>query len=398
MANKRADGEGTVRKRPDGRWEGAIVVGHKQDGSTIRKSVFAKTQKELLPKLRRLADSYRGAELTEASNMTVKEWLDEWMRDYVSFRLRPSTAEGYRRICEIICRYIGDKPLRTVTSADCQRMYNALKKSGRTARRERFGDGLSDSYVRKIHMMLHEAMEHAKRKHLVGVNPTVGTVVPKQNGAEMKVLNESQMENYLEAIRSDPFWYDFFYLELTTGLRLGELCALCWKDFDPKPGTLRITRTLGGSGEVIAVGDPKTEAGKRLIYLPASTKEMLTERMKNRYSQWIFPGLDRPERPVSKSSAYHRHKRFLKDAGLPNIRFHDLRHTFATHAMRSGVDAKTLSGILGHTNASFTLDTYTHVTGEMQRRAADIVGGFMEEIFGKELKPWQTDGKKEKEV
>ena len=88
----------------------------------------------------------------------------------------------------------------------------------------------------------------------------------------------------------------------------------------------------------------------------------------------------------------------MKDAGLPNIRFHDLRHTFATHAMRSGVDAKTLSGILGHTNASFTLDTYTHVTGEMQRRAADIVGGFMEEIFGKELKPWQTDEKKEKEV
>jgi integrase len=277
-------------------------------------------------------------------------------------------------------------------------MYNALKKNGRTARRERFGNGLSDSYVRRIHMTLHEAMEHARRKHLVGINPTVGTAVPKQNSAEMKVLNESQMANYLEVIRSDPFWYDFFYLELTTGLRLGELCALCWNDFDSEPGTLRITRTLGGSGDVIAVGDPKTDAGKRLIYLPASTKEMLTERMKNRYSQWIFPGLDRPERPVSKSSAYHRHKRFLKDAGLPNIRFHDLRHTFATHAMRSGVDAKTLSGILGHTNASFTLDTYTHVTGEMQRRAADIVGGFMEEIFGKELKPWQTDEKKEKEV
>ena len=87
----------------------------------------------------------------------------------------------------------------------------------------------------------------------------------------------------------------------------------------------------------------------------------------------------------------------LQQAGLPDIRFHDLRHTFATHALTSGVDAKTLSGILGHTNASFTLDTYTHVTSDMQRQASGIVGGFMEDLFGKELKPWQENEKTEKE-
>lgn len=398
MANKRADGEGTVRKRADGRWEGTIVVGHKKDGTTIRKSVFAKTQKELLPKLRRLADNYRGAELTEASNMTVKEWLDEWMGDYVSSRLRQSTVEGYRRICGLICRCIGDKPLRTVTSADCQRMYNALKKNGRTARRERFGDGLSDSYVRKIHMMFHEAMEYAKRKHLIGVNPTVGTVVPKQNSTEMKVLDEVQLDRYFEAIRSDPFWHDFFYLELTTGLRLGEVCALRWEDYDESNGILWIKRTLSGSGETTVINDPKTDTGKRVIYLPESTNRVIAERKKKQYSAWMFPSLDDPERPVTKSSAYHRHKRLLRDSEIPDIRFHDLRHTFATYALKSGVDAKTLSGILGHTNASFTLDTYTHVTGEMQYRAAEIVGGFIEELLGEDLKPWQTDEKKEKEV
>ena len=84
-------------------------------------------------------------------------------------------------------------------------------------------------------------------------------------------------------------------------------------------------------------------------------------------------------------------KVILKKAGLPHLRFHDLRHTFATHALTSGVDAKTLSGILGHTNASFTLDTYTHVTPDMQKAASDVVGGFLEQIFGKELKPWQRD-------
>ena len=97
------------------------------------------------------------------------------------------------------------------------------------------------------------------------------------------------------------------------------------------------------------------------------------------------------------NSGYTRMKKLLAEAGLPDMRFHDLRHTFATHALTSGVDAKTLSGILGHTNASFTLDTYTHVTSDMQKTASGIVGGFMEDIFGKELKPWQESEKPEAE-
>ena len=100
---------------------------------------------------------------------------------------------------------------------------------------------------------------------------------------------------------------------------------------------------------------------------------------------------------MSPDSVLHMLQRVLKRAGLPRIRFHDLRHTFATHALTSGVDAKTLSGILGHTNASFTLDTYTHVTSDMQKQACGIVGGFMEDIFGKELKPWQKSEKPETE-
>lgn len=90
------------------------------------------------------------------------------------------------------------------------------------------------------------------------------------------------------------------------------------------------------------------------------------------------------------SMAYNRMKTLLKRAGLPELRFHDLRHTFATHALASGVDAKTLSGILGHTKASFTLDTYAHVTGDMQRQAAQVMDTFMTDIFGKELTPWQS--------
>ena len=139
------------------------------------------------------------------------------------------------------------------------------------------------------------------------------------------------------------------------------------------------------NGEII-VGETKTGQGKRSFYLPVSTANVLRERKKNSKSKWIFTDLINPELPIAPPAAYRKMKQLLKKAGLPNIRFHDLRHTFATHALTSGVDAKTLSGILGHTNASFTLDTYTHVTTDMQQRASNIVGGFMNDIFGEELK------------
>ena len=137
-------------------------------------------------------------------------------------------------------------------------------------------------------------------------------------------------------------------------------------------------------------GDTKTYAGTRKILLPSSTAKRLAARKKRSYSQWIFPNPLRPEAPLNPSTAYHQLKRILTEAGLPEIRFHDLRHTFATDALASGVDAKTLSGILGHTNASFTLDTYTHTTGDMQKRAAEIVGGFLADYLGEEMAPWQN--------
>ena len=100
--------------------------------------------------------------------------------------------------------------------------------------------------------------------------------------------------------------------------------------------------------------------------------------------------------PIDPASAYRRLKEILREAELPDMRFHDLRHTFATHAAASGIDPRTLAGILGHTKPSFTLDAYTHVTTDMQKRAAGIVGNFITDTFGKELKPWQVKEKQAK--
>ena len=134
--------------------------------------------------------------------------------------------------------------------------------------------------------------------------------------------------------------------------------------------------------------------GTRTILLPSSTAQLLGERKSPlRQSGFSLNPLS-PEQPVSPGSAYRRLKGLLEEAGLPDLRFHDLRHTFATHALASGVDAKTLSGILGHTKASFTLDTYTHVTGDMHRNAAEIVGDFMTELLGEEVELWQSSKKR----
>ena len=234
-------------------------------------------------------------------------------------------------------------------------------------------------------MMLHNCMNAAVSAHLIPRNPTEGTTIPKANYAPKKVLNDAQLDTFMQAIEAEPIWYDFFYTEITTGLRLGEICGLQWEDLNEETGRLSVRRSVSrASGGGLQIGETKTETGKRTILLPPSTLHLLKERKKTAMTEWIFPSLLQPEKPVSPSTAYQRLKVILKQAGLPDIRFHDLRHTFATHALVSGVDAKTLSGILGHTNASFTLDTYTHVTTDMQKNAAGIVGDFMDELMKEE--------------
>ena len=399
MAKRRPSGDGTVRKRADRRWEGRIVIGHKENGDAIYKSVFAKTQRELMPKLHAVINEYRWIELSENSNMTLSEWMDKWIEEYAVPMLRPSTVEGHRStIRNHIKPALGNKQIRSISRNDVQKFYNALRRKKVKNSSKSEAKTLSDSMVRGIHMLLHEIMDSAVKARLILKNPTSGTTIPKCNYPPKRILNDEQLNRFMEAIREEPIWYDFFYTEITTGLRQGEICGLKWSDLDLETGRLKVQRTIRTApGGALEIGKTKTETGTRSILLPPSTLHLLKERRKNAMTEWIFPSLIAPEKPTSPSTAYQRLKVILKGAGLPDIRFHDLRHTFATHALTSGVDAKTLSGILGHTNASFTLDTYTHVTTDMQKNAAVIVGDFMEELFGKELKPWQENEKPEKE-
>jgi len=390
MAKRRPSGDGMVRKRDDGRWEGRIVVGHKANGDSIFRYVYADNQKELTVKLRQKIEAYRGIDLTEQSGMTLSEWLDQWMGS-IKGTIRPSTFRNrWNSVEKHIKPHLGSKKLSQLTPRDIQRFYERLAKEGRCDGR----GGLSSNTIRGIHTILHSALKAAVQANLIPRNPTEGLPSPKGRSQPKRILDDGQLERFMEEIRKDALWHDLFYTELTTGLRRGELCGLKWEDFHEESGMLTVRRTVHKEkGGGLTTWDTKTAAGTRKIVLPPSTAELLKKRKAATKSEWIFPNPIKPELPIDPSSAYGHLKTLLKQAGLPDIRFHDLRHTFATHALTSGVDAKTLSGILGHTNASFTLDTYTHTTGDMQKRASEIVDGFLTDILGEELKPWEESAK-----
>ena len=314
MAKRRPSGDGMVRKKEDGRWEGRIVVGHKANGAPIFRYVYGRTQKELLSKLHQSIGTYQDVELTEDSRMTLGEWLDRWLDEYKAGTIRPSTMYGYRQYARnYIKPILGDKVISRITSTDIQRMYTRLKREGRVHEHPEYGHQLSDSMLSRIHAMLHHAMKDAQRAHLIARNPTEGTVVPKPNYRPKQILNEEQLDTFLEAIEQDEVWRDFFYTELTTGLRLGEICGLMWSDFDPRKGTLNVSRTLHKEkGGRLVTGDTKTCAETRKIVLPPTTSELLSNRKKHSYSVWIFPNPLKPEAPMNPSTAYHQLKKSLR--------------------------------------------------------------------------------------
>ena len=336
MAKRRPSGDGMVRKREDGRWEGRIVVGHKKNGTPIFQHAYAHTQKELTEKLHQNIERYQDVELTEDSRMTLGEWLDRWLTDYKENTVRPGTLAGYRSCIEnYIKPQLGGKQVSLVTAQDVQKLYRKLKENGRVREHPRFGSALSDTTINRLHAIFHQAMEDALHAHIIAKNPTVGATVPKASHAPKRVLTDKELDTFLDTVREDVIWGDFFYVELTTGLRRGEICGLMWQDFDARNGVLQVRRTLHNRKlGVDMLGKTKTRSGERTIVLPRSTAEILRRRKENAITQWIFPDPVRPELPLSPNCAYTHMKAILHKAGLPDIRFHDLRHPYVKHTTK----------------------------------------------------------------
>ena len=384
MAKKRANGEGNIRKRADGRWEGRYTAGyHPETGKRIIKNVLGKTQAECKAKLKKAIEESQSLDIGRADEYTVAAWLRTWFELYSKLHIRPSTMNYYHRnIEQHIIPAIGDIPLNKLTTRDLQKLYNDLQSNGRLRKvQKKEKPGLSNSTVRGIHMMLHNAFERAVKERLIPRNPTEDCIAPKIQKFEMQILQPEHIKEYLNAANARGL-LPMFYLELVSGLRKGELTALLWSDLDIQNRTIYVSKQYvkNPNGE-LTLSRPKTETSVRKVSIPQDAVDLLiAEHGKHPENPYMFPS------PVTGEMYYpdsvvNLHKKILKDAGLPHIRFHDLRHTFATLALQNGVDVKTVSSMLGHYDAGFTLRTYTHATRQKQDEAAQTMGSFMAQVM-----------------
>ena len=344
--------------------------------------MLAKTQAECREKLKQAIQAAGTLDLAKSEKMTVGAWMDLWMEHYGKPGMRPATYANYETLIRLhIKPYIGDVILSKLTSLDLQKLYNKLLTEGRVDRPEakKQPKGLSPKTVRNIHTIIYSACEKAIIERLLAANPAVGCTLPRKEHKEMKTLPLEKLDTFFaEAKESGVF--ELYYIELSTGLRRGELLGLKWTDIDWNAGTLSIQRQIQRIKGVVQETALKTRNAYRTIALPEDTLTMLKQRKATAVSIYIFPS---PSGGMMEPDAVQKKlKRLLKRAGLEELRMHDLRHTYATLALQNGVDVKTLSGILGHYSAGFTLDTYGHISTQMQRDAAQKVGGFLKAAVG----------------
>lgn len=379
MAKKRANGEGSIRKRKDGRWEGRYTAGHDPaTGKTIYKNVLGKTQAEVKEKLKRAIEDSAKLDMSKVGQYTVGQWMDVWFENYAKIKVRPSSHQTYRGYIENhIKPNIGSIPLNKLTSLELQKLYKKLLGNGRVERIEskKQPKGLSAKTVRNINQIISSALNLAIEQRLILTNPANACALPKLEHREMKTLPVEQLASFLrEAKESGVF--EMYYIELATGLRRGELLGLKWSDIDLEHGNLRVQRQIVRIDGEIVEAPLKTKNAYRTLPLSTDAVDVLKEQKKKcGNSPYVFPSPTGG--PISPDSVLHMLHRVLKRAGLPKVRFHDLRHTFATLALQNGVDIKTVSGMLGHFSAGFTLDTYAHVTTSAQKEAANTMGGVL---------------------
>jgi integrase len=344
-------------------------VVHTSEGPK-RRTLYGKTRQEVANKLAKALSSREDGLVFDAGKQTVGEYLERWLGDSLRDTVRHGTFERCEQIVRLHIRpALGNLKLKTLSPAHIQGLY-----------RDRLDSGLSPATVQKIHAVLHKALDQAVRWSLVPRNATEAVKSPRPTPNQIKPLDSEQVKALLKAVHGDCF-EALYTLAVTTGLRQGEILGLKWEDIDLANGVIRVRRTLTRRGGRLLLGDPKTKRSRRTVRLTEATVEALKghlahqmERMERLGDLYKDQGLVFATGKGTLVNPSNLRKRsfapLLEKAGLPSVRFHDLRHTCATLLLSRNVNPKIVSEMLGHATVSITLDTYSHVLPNMQDGAA----------------------------
>lgn len=371
MSRKRGQNEGGIYfyKRLN-KWAAQVTIEGK------RKTKYFDKKGDALKWLREMQNQIDQGLTLQGMNSTLGEYMHQWLES-ASPSLRPNTVADYAGyIRRHIAPELGDIKIAELRPDQVQKLYN-----------EKAREGYSQTTIRMIHAVLHRALNQAVRWGIIMRNPASVVNKPKPRRKEMKIWNETEVVSFLSLFTGTRF-DALFYLAVTTGMRKGELLGLKWNDLDWGNQELNIQRQLvrvTGKGRVFQ--EPKTAAGRRVVVLGNGAIERLRKHQAIQDDLRQFAGIRWKDHgviftttigtPENPDNVYHRFKGAIKKAGLPEIRFHDLRHTAATLMLKQGIHPKVVQERLGHSDISLTLNTYSHVTPAMQQDAADK----MDELF-----------------
>lgn len=358
-------------------------------GKQIQRSISGKTQKEVAQKLKEATASIDNGTYIAPSKMTVGQWLDTWQNAYLA-NVKPSTVSSYEAtIRNHLQPGLGALRLDSLTTHDIQEFYNSLHSPSEN------GKVLSPKTIKNIHGILHHALQQAMLNNYIRANPSNPCILPRVTKKKIKPLNEHQIADFLKAIKGNRY-EKMFLVALFTGIREGEVCGLQWKCVDFDNGTILIDKQLQslrgkvrGDKEKYALVPTKNGKERTITAAPFvmdllwKTKQAQDANRKDFGSDFQENSLvftDEIGNRVTPQALYRAFKIVVTELGMKDVRFHDLRHSYAVVSLKSGDDIKTVQENLGHATASFTLDTYGHVTEKMKKDSADRMQSFIESV------------------
>jgi integrase len=375
MARRRGNGEGTITRRKDGRWEGRYTIHTGTEHK--RKVLYGRTRAEVAEKLTKAMADRDGGLVFDHENLRVEDYLDRWLKGSVRGNVKPITFESYERVLRVhVVPTLGRAKLNNLTPLHLQSLY-----------RERLDSGLSSRTVQYVHVLMHRALKQAVRWGLLPRNVSEAVDPPRIHRKEMHPLSPVQARTFLEVAREDRL-ETLYVVALHCGLRQGELFGLRWSDVDLEEGTLQVNRTLTQTKDGPVFTVPKTLKSRRNVRLTNSAVEALKRHSERQAQEMVKmdtlyedQGLvlaSEVGTPLNRQNVTQRSfKPLLLRAGLPKIRFHDLRHTCATLLLGKGVHPKFVQELLGHSTIAITLDTYSHILPGM----GDQTVNAMDDVF-----------------